>query len=199
MKFIILLFLFVNLIAEDDYSFRVAYGNVTSSDFGEILTGNIKSHPYDLRVFALDGGYLLTKDTYELPLDVYMKIGLSHFNEDAHQDDICEVAFYIKAYWNFDFLQNRVRVGLGEGLSYTSKILYTEYLEAQQKSDNNSKLLNYLDFSVDFDIGRLVRSKMLYDTSFGFAIKHRSGIYGLINDVTNGGSNYNTLYLEKNF
>ena len=199
MKFFILLFSFVNLIAQDQYSVRVAYGNVTSSDFGEVLTGNIKQHPYDLRVTALDGGYLLASNAYELPLDVYLKAGLSHFNEDANQDDIYEAAIYIKAYWNFDFFQNRIRIGVGEGFSYTNDILFTEYLEAQQKSDNNSKFLNYLDASIDFDIGRLFKAKMLYGTSLGFAIKHRSGVYSLINNVTNGGSNYNTVYIEKNF
>ncbi|MBU1659333.1 hypothetical protein KKG72_09820 [bacterium] len=201
MKFFVFVFLFVNMLASDDYSLRLAYGKVTDSDFGQILSGDIRSYPEDLRVLALDGGYLLRKNMYELPMDVYFKVGLSRFDENGLQDDIYESTFYIKAYWNFDFLDKRVRLGFGEGVSYTSGILSTEYKEAQSQepAGNNSKILNYIDFSLDFELGKLLGYKPLYGTSLGWAIKHRSGVYGLINGVRRGGSNYNTLYIETNF
>jgi len=201
LKFIILLFLFLNLIAQDDYSFRVAYGKATNSDFGEIILGEIESHAYDLKVLAFDGGYLLAPEIFELPIDLYLKSGLSYFDESGLNDDIYEATLYLKLYYNIDFFSNRVRVGFGEGLSYTSDILITEYLEAQSETpiDNNSRILNYIDASLDFDIGKLVRYKPLYGTYLGWALKHRSGIFGLINDVEKGGSNYNTLFIEKNF
>ncbi len=197
MKIFLLLFFTLSLFAQEQYSLRVAYGKVTESDLGQILIGDIKSHPYDLRVLAVDGGYLLAKDAYNKPLDIYIKSGLSHFYEADGRDDINEITFYIKAYWKF--LDQKIRLGFGEGVSYTSNILYTEYLEAKKENDNNSKFLNYLDISLDADLGRVFHSKMLYGTSLGFAIKHRSGIYGLINNVSNGGSNYNTVYIETNF
>jgi outer membrane protein len=59
--------------------------------------------------------------------------------------------------------------------------------------------LNYIDLSLDLDLGRLVRYQPLYNTSLGWALKHRSGIFGLINNVKKGGSNYNTLYIETKF
>lgn len=191
----------LNLSAQDDYSFRVAYGKVTSSDFGEILSGNIKAHEKDLRVLAFDAGYLLEESLFELPVDFYLKAGVASFDENGFKDDVYETTLYFKAYWNFDFLQNRVRVGFGEGVSYTDKLLLTEYLEAQSQTpvDNNSKILNYIDFSLDVDIGKLFGYKQLEGTNLGFAIKHRSGIYGLINNVRRGGSNYNTLYIESKF
>ena len=96
-------------------------------------------------------------------------------------------------------MKNRVRFGFGEGLSYTTKTLRTEANDAQANNDNTSKFLNYLDISVDFDLGKLVRYKPLDETYVGFLIKHRSGIFGLINNVKHGGSNYNSLYIEKNF
>ncbi len=197
MKYFLLLFFAINLFAQENYSLRVAYGKVTDSDLGQILIGNIKSHPYDLRVLALDGGYLLATQAYNKPIDIYVKSGVSHFYEADGRDDIYEFTLYIKAYWNF--FNKKVRFGLGEGLSYTSAILYTEYLEATKENDNNSNFLNYLDISIDADIGRFFGLKAFYGTSFGFAIKHRSGIYGLINNVSNGGSNYNTVYIETQF
>ena len=194
----VLLLLALQLFAQDQYSLRMAYGQASNSDLGEIISGDIGSNKENLNVFALDGGYLLKKDAFELPLDFYVKSSLSYFDEGKY-DAVYEMTLYIKAYWNIDFWENRVRLGFGEGVSYTNDILRTEYLEASQKGGNNSKFLNYIDLSADFDIGRLFRYKPLHDTYIGWALKHRSGIYGLINNVKNGGSNYNTIYVEKNF
>lgn len=199
MKFFILLFLFANLVAQDDYSLRVAYGKVTSSDFGEILVGNIHSHPNDLNVLSLDGGYLFQQNTLDLPIDTYVKAGLSYFDEDGMHHDVFEFTLYIKLYYNIDFLDNRVRFGFGEGGSYTESLLYAEVLEARQKQGNNSRFLNYIDLSLDVDLGKLIRYRDLEGTTFGWALKHRSGIYGLVNNVRHGGSNYNTFYIETKF
>lgn len=199
MKYLVLLFLFLNLSASDDYSIRVAHGKVTNSDFGEVVFLDVKSYPKDLKVTALDAGYLLKAGLFDLPLDIYVKGGLSYFDEAGLQDDIYEGTIYIKVYWNIDFLKNRVRLGFGEGVSYTSHILYCEKQEAIQNGDNNSKFLNYIDFSLDFDIGRLAKYEPLKDTYLGVAVKHRSGGFGAINNVEKGGSNYYALSLEKNF
>jgi outer membrane protein len=194
-----LFIVFYALNADDDiYSARFAYGEATSSDLGEVVSGNFGSHPKDLSMYAFDMGYLLSKDTFDVPLDIYIKGGASYFNEDTH-DDVYEVLAYIKFIYNFNFWDNRVRLGFGEGVSYVSEVLETEHDEAYEKNDNTSRFLNYLDITIDFDIGRLVRYKPMHDTYIGFLIKHRSGIFGLINDVKHGGSNYNSIYIEKNF
>jgi len=211
LKILILLFVCFNLFAQDDYSLRLASGKATASDFGEAIFLDWKSSPVDSTVLALDGGYLLKEGAFEWPMDIYVKAGLSRFSEKSTMQinqygsfyyknrDVYEATLYLKAYWNFDFWQNRIRIAIGEGLSYTDSILSTEKYEADSENDNNSNFLNYLDFSVDFDFGRLIRYKPLHGTYIGWAIKHRSGIYGLINNVKRGGSNYNTIYLEKSF
>ncbi len=215
MKYLVLLFLFLSLSADDDYSFRVAYGTASTKDFGEIVFLNIDKHPDDLTVLALDGGYLLKKDLFDVPLDIYLKGGLSYFKEAnkhiskptpysvptyymAPRSDVYEGLLYAKAYYNIDFWQNRVRTGIGMGFSYTSSVLWAEEEEAVRENEKYAKLLNYLDFSVDVDLGRLIRYKPLEDTYIGWTLKHRSGIFGLFSGV-NGGSNYNTISIEKNF
>ncbi len=185
-------------MAQDNYSMRLAYGKASQNDLGNIISGNLGTHPIGLTVFALDSGYLLNKNVFELPLDLYFKGAFAYFDED-YFDNNYELALYFKLYWNIDYFDNRIRVGFGEGVSYTKDILLTEYLEAQVKNDKNSHILNYIDISLDFDLGRVVGYKPLYDTYLGYALKHRSGIFGLINDVEKGGSNYNTLYIEINF
>jgi len=186
------------LYAQNHYSVRLAYGKASQNDLGQIISGQLGSHPKDLSMVAFEGGYLLKEGLLDLPIDMYAKAGLSYFNENLH-DNVLETVIYIKAYYNFDFLDNRVRFGFGEGGSYVNSVLETEHDEALQKNDNTSNYLNYLDISLDFDIGKLINYKPMDETYFGILLKHRSGIFGLIHDVKHGGSNYNSIYLEKNF
>jgi len=70
--------------------------------------------------------------------------------------------------------------------------------EQREKGGTTSKLLNYLDPTIDFSIGDLFRVKQLEETYFGIGVSHRSGLFGtsqLFNNV-NGGSNYIYLYVE---
>jgi outer membrane protein len=75
------------------------------------------------------------------------------------------------------------------------------YIEAQSQQERNrptSKLLTYLDPTVDFSVGNLFGSRSLRNTFLGLGVSHRSGIFGfsqLLNNV-NGGSNYIYTYLE---
>lgn len=198
LSFYLLLGVYLLADTPSQYSLRIAYGKASQNDFGNIISGDLGSHPRDLSVTALDGGYLLLKDIYELPFDLYLRSSLSYFNEDQFKDAY-ELTLYIKLYYNLNFWGNQVRLGFGEGGSYTNAILETEYFEAQDNGDNNSKYLNYLDVTLDFDLGKLVRVDALNELYIGYGLKHRSGIFGLINNVRKGGSNYNTFYIEKKF
>jgi len=171
----------------------------TDYDFGQIITGEIgKFQPYS-DVYAGDAGYLLKASHNSLPFDFYLKSGLAYFEQNPSLHAIYEITLYIKAYYNIDFWNNRVRVGFGEGGSYTSGILEVEREDAEAYNDNNSHFLNYLDVSCDFDFGKLIGAKSLEAFYVGVLIKHRSGIFGLINNVRHGGSNHVGFYIEKNF
>jgi len=75
LKFLLTFFLLLNtLLANENYSLRFAYGKASQNDLGEIIFGNLGSHPYNLKVYALDGGYLLN-NSENLPL--YLKGSLS--------------------------------------------------------------------------------------------------------------------------
>ena len=200
LKFFILFFLLLSGIwADEKYSMRIAYGKSSVSDLGEVLIGQIDSDVADLRTLSLDGGYLLTHNLWDMPLDLYVKSSLSYFDEAGVQDAIYEVTLYIKLYYNFTPYNQKIRFGFGEGGSYTTGILLTEASFAQEHNDHTSHYLNYLDISLDIDMGTLFKSKILQNTYIGVLIKHRSGIFGLINNVKHGGSNYNCVMIEKNF
>ncbi len=215
MKKIFFLFIFsVILFAKNNYSIRIAYGKETDSDLKDILTFKAPTDAkYDFSVLALDIGYLLKKDLLNIPLDFYIKGGIAKFSsedlsqyqelnnfKDIYNNDIYEFTIYIKFYYNIKFLNNNIRIGFGEGGSYVNNYLPSEVIEEQTEDDNPkySKYLNYLDISFDFDMGKLIKYKPLEETFIGWSIKHRSGIFGLINGVS-GGSNYNTLSIERNF
>lgn len=198
MKLILsLVVLCISIFAADKYTVRASIGKATLSDFSEIIVLDWQGHPYDLKVYSIDGGYLLQKSYNGLPLDLYMRSSLSYFDENNHQDNVYEMTIYCKAYWNF--LHDTMRFGFGEGVSYTSAVLATEILEATSEGDSNSKFLNYLDVSLDVDIGKIFFPQEFKELYIGWALKHRSGIFGLINNVKRGGSNYNCVYLEKKF
>ncbi|MEN4052568.1 MULTISPECIES: hypothetical protein [Sulfurimonas] len=180
------------------YSFRVAYGYASEKDLGDILfTLNFSRHPRDLSTVAVDGGYLLYEAIGDMPLELYAKGGLSYFYEDQFNNTY-EAIVYLKLIYNLDFYENRVRFGFGEGVSYVNDKLESEVIEARVENDKTSKFLNYLDITIDFDIGRVTGVKALEDVYFGYLLKHRSGVFGLYNGV-HGGSNYNSLYIETNF
>jgi outer membrane protein len=147
-------------------------------------------------VYNLDAGWRFAENLGGGPFDWYLKGGVSYYYENGYADNIWETTLYVKVYWKIDFLQNRVRLGFGEGLSLASGIPIVEVDDAD--GDPQSKFLNYLDISADFDLGRLIRVEGLRDTYLGYTLKHRSGIFGLFKDV-HGGSNYNMLTIEKNF
>jgi len=199
LKILFLLLFTLNLVAAQHYSLRVASAVATDYDFGQIITGRVGKFQSYSTVYALDGGYLLKSATDSLPFDFYLKSGMAYFEQNPSLDAIYEMTLYIKAYYNMDFLNNRVRFGFGEGGSYTSAILEVEREDAIAYNDNNSHFLNYLDVSLDFDLAKLIHINAFNECYLGLLIKHRSGIFGLINNVRHGGSNHVGFYIEKNF
>ncbi len=184
-------------MASGDYSLRFAGGVADSNDFGQILSSQISRHHTKVGLVGIDAGYLLYR--FELPFEIYLKGGLYRFLENGYQDDFFETTFYVKLYYNLDFWDNRIRIGAAEGGSYAFEIPIIEQIEAEENEDHNSNFLNYLEVSLDVDVGKLLHVKMLDETYLGYMLKHRSGIYGTINSVRRGGSNYDMFYIETKF
>jgi len=90
------------------------------------------------------------------------------------------------------------RLGAAEGLSYVDQIPYVEKTNLEQKDYRPSKLLNYLDFSLDIELGDLFNSKKLEGLWLGYSIHHRSGIFQTSSAFgrIKGGSNINSIYLQ---
>ena len=188
---------------------RLGFGYSDSNDLGDILIGDWNHYDGDTSALNLDGGYRVGHNVFGWPLDFYAKGGVSYFNENniynthtqKYSKNFLEINTYIKVYLKLDFWKNRVRIGVGEGVSLAQEVPVVEVVDATNSDgtmDPTAKFLNYLDISADLDVGRLIRVNALRDTYLGYTLKHRSGVFGLFNGV-HGGSNYNMVTLEKNF
>ena len=126
------------------------------------------------------------------PLDFVGYAGVLHRDDGDYQKDSWQVDAYMKAFW-YGFPWNdrlRTRIGFGIGMSYASRVPYAEILDSE--GETTSKLLGYLDPSIELNLGDLFRAKRMETTWLGVGVSHRSGVFGsseLFGNVY-GGSNY---------
>lgn len=179
---------------------RLAHGEATPSNLGEIIKGNKEEDPYSNKMTSIFYGHPITDDLFGLPLDIYLVAGLVNHHSSVVQDNFYEYALGIKADYTIKW-PVRWRIGLAEGLSYASQISYIERTELEAKDYRPSKLLNYIDVTVDINIGDIFNAKSMRNTWLGYSIHHRSGIFetGSQFGRIKGGSNYTTFYLQHHF
>lgn len=192
------------LAPESKWSFRVARGwNAEASLLSIIPGGNLSLSPERTGVVSLEVGRLIDERFLDWPVDIYVKGAYMRYLEQNLQPDGNGAALYIKAfYYGFPWSKYvNTRFGFGQGLSWVDQIPTLEQRDLEKKNPNTSRLLNYLDVSIDFSIGDLIRYKPLKDTFLGFAVIHRSGIFGAADlfGGVDGGSNYNSVYIETVF
>jgi outer membrane protein len=146
-------------------------------------------------VAALHVGRKLIERAGGMPVDLAGFIGVQRHFEKSYQDDFWSVMAFFKAYWtSFPWDRYvRTRLGMGAGLSYSEQIGTMEGRDQAKGGLGTWKLLNYLDPSVDFGVGK--------DTWLGIGVSHRSGAFGRSRFLGNvdGGSNYIYLSVETTF
>lgn len=134
------------------------------------------------------------------PLDFVGYVGLVRHDENGYQPDSYQVDAFMKAfYYGFPWNDRvQTRLGLGIGLSLAQRSNYQETTSQARRGRPTSKLLNYLEPSIDVSLGDLIGSYPLKDTFIGVGVSHRSGIFGASRFLgsVNGGSNYVYTYLE---
>jgi len=95
----------------------------------------------------------------------------------------------------------RLKLGVAEGWSWVTDIPYVENREIRAKGYEPSPLLNYLDFSVDLNLGDIFGGETLDKTWLGYDIHHRSAIFESAQQFgrIKGGSNVQMVYLQYDF
>jgi outer membrane protein len=179
------------------------YGGIASEcNFLPALTLRCSSTntPGRTRIWGVDVGRALVEQVHGWPLDFVGYVGVGLHDERGRQPDGEQITAQIKAYW-FGFPWNaklRTRLGFGAGFSYARRVPFIEVEDQARRGRATSRLLNYLDPSIDVSVGDVFGNPRLKESYIGLGISHRSGIFGAsqIFGNINGGSNYFYTYLE---
>ena len=137
------------------------------------------------------------------PIDWSAHLGLTQHDDRGLQRNGLQADAFLKAtYSNFPWSQQvATRIGFGVGVSMAQRAPYIEASSQAQQGELSSRLLTYLDPTVDVSVGDLIGVRSLKNTFVGVGVSHRSGIFGssrLLGKV-DGGSNYIYTYLEAVF
>jgi outer membrane protein len=165
----------VDTLASKPY-IRLAHGWGTESNLSEILSGNTEKDPYNNQLTSVFFGVPLADELFTLPIATYLTPGIAHHLASDVQDRSTEWVLAVKFYYTIKW-PTPWRLGFAEGLSYVDRIPYLEAKDMQEKGYRPSQLLNFLDFSVDMDLGHLFRVGWMEDLWLGYSIHHRSGIF----------------------
>lgn len=179
---------------------RLAYGVATESGPTDLLFLDNQTDPDRNTMTSVFYGHPLNGTIFGWPLDFYLTPGyIQHWSSDT-QGSFSEYVVAIKAYYTLDW-GVRARLGFAEGVSYSSEINHSERKRLAEKEYQPSKLMNYLDFSVDVNVGDLFSNSSLDQLWLGYSLHHRSGIFTSTSAFgrIKGGSDYNSLYLQWHF
>ncbi|WP_041376818.1 MipA/OmpV family protein [Polaromonas naphthalenivorans] len=184
--------------------FKLLYGK--STDDGchliKILTAQCLSTATvnPTSISAIQVGKPFLQNVNGWPLDFVGYAGLTSHNERGLQANGVQLDLFMKAFYSGFPWSDRVktRLGMGVGVSLAQRAPYIEASSQAASGKPASRLLNYLDPTIDVSLGDLLGSRVLKDTFIGVGVSHRSGIFGssrVLGNV-NGGSNYLYTYVE---
>ena len=175
---------------------RLSQGFATPNSFEQVVFFNIKKDPYKNKLTSIFYGLPLTDHVFGIPLGLYITSGFVWHWASSVQKNAQEIVLAMKAYVTIHW-PIRWRVGMAEGLSYINRITYIEQEVYDRKGYNPVHFLNYLDFSLDFNIGDIFSDK-LKNIWIGYNVHHRSGIFEKSQQYgrVNVGSNYYSVYLQ---
>ena len=129
------------------------------------------------------------------------KLSYNRHLENPGQDNFASYSAYMMAIgkgyspWS---KQLAFRYGFGFGINYAQEVPLAEQIKQARKGEKTSRLLNYLEFMIDFPVDRFIKSKLTRNCFLGLTVMHRSGIFGT-SDVLGsvaGGSDWVTLSYE---
>ena len=192
---------------------RFAYGWATPSSMGDILLRwDVEDDPQNNQMMSVFYGHPVSDSLFGIEsLDVYITPGfVYHRAADPYTDpdsgityDIQPTTEYIlamKLFWNIKW-PIQWRLGAAEGVSYVKDVTNMEQREMDNKGYRASNAMNFIDISIDFNIGDLFNATAMRDLWFGYSLHHRSSIFETSSAFgrIKGGSNYNTVYLQYDF
>lgn len=190
--------------AEDLNSVRVSFARSSETDLVTGFVGDYEASQESNYLIDATWGRHLSDTLFGLPLPITANVGVQYFDERGYQPDALGGTLFIKAHydWRLPWTNKHVRLGVGEGLSYTSRIPVSEQRDFAKKGVESNKLMNYLEWTVDVPLrqftGHWAEPGGVEDVSIGFIVWHRSSVFGLFAD-SGGGVNFMGVTLQARY
>lgn len=186
---------------------RLLYGRAAEDRCDIVLIATLRCTTINdvapTEIIGVTLGKTLVENLNDWPLDIVGYAGLIVHHDRPFQRDGAELNLFLKAFFRGLPWSDRVltRLGFGWGISLADPVPYAEVAEQASRERLVSRLLNYIEPSIDVSLGDLAGKPEWKQTFVGLSVTHRSGMFGnsqLLGKV-DGGSNYITLYLEHPF
>jgi hypothetical protein len=177
---------------------RLHWIKSSETDLTTAFFGDYKASPESNYAIAADYGRRFSDTMFTLPIEMTWNVGGQWFNERGLQPNGWGVTAYIKAHysWRLPLSEKHIRFGLGEGLSYVTRIPLSEERDFTKKGPeiHSEKLLNYVEWTVDvplrqFDFAAPLFQGSIKEIYVGALVWHRSSVFGIFAE-TKGGINF---------
>ena len=185
---------------------RLDFARSSETDFVTVVLGDYQASPEANYLVNGSWGRQFSETLFGLPIQMSGNFGFQWFNERGYQDDGYGMTAYIKAHynWKLPWTNFRLRLGLGEGLSYATVIPMSEKRDFAKKDAESVHVLNYLEWTVDVPLEQFESLQPMFQggaieaMSVGFTVFHRSSVFGLMG-TEKGGINFMGFGVEARF
>jgi hypothetical protein len=192
--------------AEGERSLRVHWNKSSETDLATVVIGDYDASPESNFLIGATYGYQFSDTLFKLPFEMTANVGVQYLDERGYQSDGYGVTAFLKAHyrWELPWTDKQVRLGLGEGLSYVTRIPMSEVRDFARKGAESEKLMNYVEWTVDLPLRQFDALQGLFaggaieEISVGFLVWHRSSVFGLFSE-TGGGVNFMGFSFEAQF
>ena len=179
---------------------RLSHGWATPSSLAKIFHFEAERDPGNNQMSSVFYGHPLTDRFFGLPIWFYLHSGVGWHWKSAEQNHEQEFVLSIKAYYTIP-LPVRIRLGMAEGLSWVTNVPAREQKNLEKKGYVTSQWLNYLNPSLDLNLGDITPGDALDGLWLGYEVHHRSAIYENSQQFgrISGGVNYQSFYLQYHY
>jgi hypothetical protein len=127
--------------AEGEKSLRVHWNKSSETDLATVVVGDYQESPESNYLIGATYGYQFSDTLFSLPLEMTANVGVQWFDEKGYQENGYGLTTFIKAHyrWELPWTDKQVRLGLGEGLSYVSRIPMSEVRDFAKKDGAKSE------------------------------------------------------------
>jgi hypothetical protein len=172
---------------------RLHWAKSSETDLATVVVGDFDASQESNYQIGATWGHHLSDTLFGLPFPMTAHVGVQYLKERDYQPDGWGLTAFVKAHHSMrvPFTQKHIELGLGEGLSYVTRIPMSEQRDFAKKGVESVKLMNYLEWTIDLPLRQFAPVEQLMrgrieDLSVGFIVWHRSSVFGLFGESTGG-------------